>query len=106
LLPEGTSVVREGEGQPTLSGWFAAALPVDAKAAPGPAAAEPAAPAGEAVRAAGPAAKPEFPAAAPAAPSAPTVFTVVAQLRAAFATRFLLAAGQHLSRIGLDYIDR
>jgi hypothetical protein len=35
----------------------------------------------------------------------PTIFTVVAQLRGAFATRFLLAARQHLSRIGVDFID-
>ncbi|HEV2818256.1 MAG TPA: response regulator receiver domain [Allosphingosinicella sp.] len=34
-----------------------------------------------------------------------TVFSVVAQLRGTFATRFLLAAGQHLSRIGVDFID-
>jgi len=33
------------------------------------------------------------------------VFTVVAQLRRTFAARFLMAAGQHLSRAGVDFID-
>ncbi|WP_281399775.1 hypothetical protein [Azospirillum oryzae] len=32
-------------------------------------------------------------------------FTVVAQLRRTFAARFLMAAGQHLSRVGVDFID-
>ena len=36
---------------------------------------------------------------------APVVFTVASQLRSSFATRFLMAAGQHLSRIGVDFVD-
>jgi hypothetical protein len=35
----------------------------------------------------------------------PTKFAVVAQLRSGFATRFLMIAGQHQSRVGVDYID-
>ena len=36
---------------------------------------------------------------------APVVFTVASQLRSSFATRFLMAARQHLSRIGVDFVD-
>lgn len=32
-------------------------------------------------------------------------FTVVSQIRNSFATRFLMTTGQHLSRIGVDYVD-
>jgi hypothetical protein len=85
VLPYGTNVTRQGGGPATLSGLFAEALSVGVNGAGDPV---------------------SEPAVASAAPAEPTVFTVVAQLRAAFATRFLLAAGQHLSRIGLDYIDR
>lgn len=35
----------------------------------------------------------------------PTKFMVISQLRSAFATRFLMAAGQHQSRVGVDFID-
>lgn len=35
----------------------------------------------------------------------PTKFMVISQLRNAFATRFLMAAGQHQSRVGVDFID-
>lgn len=37
--------------------------------------------------------------------TAPTKFLVISQLRNAFATRFLMAAGQHQSRVGVDFID-
>jgi hypothetical protein len=36
---------------------------------------------------------------------APTEYSVISQLRNSFATRFLMVAGQHLSRIGVDFID-
>lgn len=36
---------------------------------------------------------------------APLKLTVVSQLRASFATRFLMVTGQHLSRVGVDFID-
>lgn len=32
-------------------------------------------------------------------------FEIVAQLRSGFATRFLMSAGQHLSRVGVDFVD-
>ncbi|MCE4544767.1 MULTISPECIES: hypothetical protein [unclassified Caballeronia] len=47
---------------------------------------------------------PELPGEAAQA-DAPFVLEIVAQLRSAFATRFLMAAGQHQSRIGVDYVD-
>ncbi len=109
LLPGGTRVERDGGAPPTLQGWFATgAAPdwpvVDATVEPDPAPIE------EAEEGA----KEEEPlmaslAEVEAAPQQPangsTIFTVVAQLRAAFATRFLLAAGQHMSRIGVDFVD-
>jgi hypothetical protein len=95
LLPKGTGVVRDGTSAPVLTGWFASAMVTDAvvpqAAAPEPPAAVEGAPA-EAVQAAPP-------------QEAGIAFTVVAQLRGTFATRFLLAAGQHLSRVGVDFID-
>lgn len=80
LLPAGTEVVRAASGATTISGWFAEGL--------APAEAPPADVDGN------------LP-----APKAVTEFTVVAQLRGTFATRFLMSAGQHLSRIGVDFID-
>ncbi|PDQ22033.1 hypothetical protein CN311_05770 [Mesorhizobium sanjuanii] len=97
LLPNGAGVVRDGNSPPMLTGWFASTMapsafgPTVVGAAPTTAAAEAPAEAGEP---------------APAAHSeVGTAFTVVAQLRGTFATRFLLAAGQHLSRVGVDFID-
>lgn len=90
LLPNGTGVTREGTAAPVLTGWFASMM------APG-GAGQPAV------------AEPIIEAAAELAKAAPdrrgVAFTVVAQLRGTFATRFLMAAGQHLSRVGVDFID-
>lgn len=35
----------------------------------------------------------------------PSTFSVVSQLRNSFATRFLMVTGQHLSRVGVDFVD-
>jgi hypothetical protein len=35
----------------------------------------------------------------------PAQFEILSQLRSAFATRFLMAAGHHQSRIGVDFVD-
>jgi Response receiver domain len=40
-----------------------------------------------------------------AKPRAPVDFVIVSQLRTSFATRFLMAAGQYQSRVGVDYVD-
>lgn len=125
LLPNGTGVVREGETAPMLTGWFASTMapgvlgPTVIAAAVPAAAAEPVieAPAETvsetaltALADAAPEPAPEAAAEAgeptPAVPNGGGItFTVVAQLRGTFATRFLLAAGQHLSRVGVDFID-
>lgn len=121
LLPNGTSVVRANKAKPTLTGWFASTMApgvlgspmigaaVHAAAAE-PAIDEPAKTGSEAALVDAP--EPAADAAAGAEELTPATannggitFTVVAQLRGAFATRFLLAAGQHLSRVGVDFID-
>ena len=112
FLPGGTHVVRDPTAPgtaPTISGWFATgASPdwveagVDEGQAGAPAAAGAAEGDGGDVVAANDGSSADTPA---IATSKPTVFTVVSQLRNAFATRFLLSAGQHLSRIGVDFID-
>ncbi|MBZ9801178.1 response regulator receiver domain [Mesorhizobium sp. ES1-6] len=119
LLPNGTGVVREGAAAPVLTGWFASGMAPSAFdpviGAPPPAAAEPVIEAtAETV------AEPDLAAVVEATPGAPVearqpapaahtgggiAFTVVAQLRGTFATRFLMSAGQHLSRVGVDFID-
>ncbi len=100
LLPNGTGVVRKGTAAPVLTGWFAAEMGpggLGKSAAPVVAAAQPAT--AEAVVEAQ--AEPT-----PAVPNDGGVaFSVVSQLRGTFATRFLLSAGQHLSRVGVDFID-
>lgn len=120
LLPNGTRVTRAANSPPTLQGWFATGaapdwpLPAESDGAgalaakPEGAAAEVQAGemAGDAVVAAAEAVDAVPPGAEPAVASKePTTFTVVSQLRGTFATRFLLAAGQHLSRIGVDFVD-
>lgn len=116
FLPGGTRVTRdtaEPEGAPTISGWFATGAsptwlpPVDddpaaAGSAP-PAGPSPPLESGEIAVDAAPEAPPiEH---QPTATNPLTIFTVASQLRNAFATRFLLTAGQHLSRIGVDFVD-
>lgn len=110
LLPNGTGVVREGKAAPALTGWFVSAIALGARAAGAAAHAVAVEPAREAP--AGTGAEPEPEASDPAAEPVPDAtngggieFTVIAQLRGTFATRFLLAAGQHLSRVGVDFID-
>jgi hypothetical protein len=110
LLPNGTGVVREGNAAPVLTGWFASAMTPGAAANGAAEHAVAEEPAMEllAETATEPAPKGLGSAAAPALAAkngSSTAFTVVAQLRGTFATRFLLAAGQHLSRVGVDYID-
>ena len=123
LLPSGTHVTSEVGAAPTLEGWFANGSapdwPDDAEPATAeavlvePEAGNPAEPASAEPRAEPTAVDGQHPVAAAEVPPiergpaamAPTTFTVVAQLRGAFATRFLLAAGQHLSRIGVDFVD-
>ena len=99
LLPNGTSVLRNGKVAPMLTGWFASTITPGAVNPAGVVATSPTA--STTVKeglaeAGGP---------APAAGVGGIAFTVVAQLRGTFATRFLLAAGQHLSRVGVDFID-
>lgn len=115
LLPNGTGVVREGAAAPVLTGWFASSMIPAAPVADGAVhttAAEPTIEAtvetiSETTRAnattepVAEAGEPE----AVVANGGGIAFTVVAQLRGTFATRFLLAAGQHLSRVGVDFID-
>ncbi|QGP77766.1 response regulator receiver domain [Sphingobium sp. WTD-1] len=114
VLPGGTRVSRDG-GRATTSGWFATEAGLRAAsaaqgfpAAAAPEAAAPAqeipAPVGENANALDIEALPELPGEAAQA-DAPFVLEIVAQLRSAFATRFLMAAGQHQSRIGVDYVD-
>ena len=43
--------------------------------------------------------------ASPDSRTAAVDFVVVCQLRNSFATRFLMAAGQHQSRVGVDFVD-
>lgn len=102
VLPNGTGVVREADAPPLLTGWFASAM---RQGNPAAGAAEPdrAVQLAAEVATTGPGSA-ALPAQA-AANSSSTTFTVVAQLRGTFATRFLLAAGQHLSRVGVDFID-
>lgn len=118
LLTNGTSVVREGTAAPVLSGWFASSMApvhpatdaaVHAKAAESEIEATvavtsetaPTAPAVAASETVAEAGEPE-----PADASGGGItFSVIAQLRGTFATRFLQAAGQHLSRVGVDFID-
>lgn len=115
LLPNGTGVVREGAAAPTLTGWFASAM---APVAPAMDAAVRITVAESAIEATAEVVSSSAPADAasetvagarklePAAANGGSItFTVVAQLRGTFATRFLLAAGQHLSRVGVDFID-
>lgn len=101
LLQNGTGVSRDMHAAPVLTGWFASTM---TPGTPATGAAEPNM-AGEMA---------ERPPIGPGATVAPVqvpanggsiAFTVVAQLRGTFATRFLLAAGQHLSRVGVDFID-
>lgn len=99
LLPNGTGVVREGTTEPVLTGWFALTM---APSGPSPEGASTGIALAKAVI--------EAPAEAgrteqDARSGDSVAFTVVAQLRGTFATRFLLAAGQHLSRVGVDFID-
>jgi hypothetical protein len=107
FLPNGTHVGRDGASAPTVRGWFATGSEPEWIDPPNPDVSEPVAervkPAA-AVEVAVDDQQPQVPEPA-AKPPEPTVFTVIAQLRSAFATRFLLAAGQHLSRIGVDFID-
>lgn len=125
LLPNGTGVVRVGTAAPVLTGWIASTIAPSAfdsalvRAPPPAAAAEPMikAPAETVAELAlgaleEAALTPQAEAPAQAEEPAPAshsgggvAFTVVAQLRGTFATRFLLAAGQHLSRVGVDFID-
>lgn len=99
LLPNGTSVLRNGKVAPTLTGWFASTITPGAVSPAGAVATSPVASTMVKERLA------EAGAPAPAAGVGGIAFTVVAQLRGTFATRFLLAAGQHLSRVGVDFID-
>ena len=117
-LPQGTRVVRDAEpgSHPTISGWFATGAeptwPLEAPPAQPQPTAEAEAPLSsdapvadkgviEAVDVEAVATE----AVQPITPLAPTVFTVVSQLRSAFATRYLMTAGQHLSRVGVDFVD-
>lgn len=101
VLPNGTGVLPEGTAEPVLTGWFASAI-VPSAIAPAVVEGSSAAPAVESVIEA-PAQAGET---APASHSGGSIkFAVVAQLRGTFATRFLLAAGQHLSRVGVDFVD-
>ncbi len=99
LFPKGTGVFREGAAAPVLTGWFASAMTPGGLGKPG----APVAAAAEPVTADAVVEAPVEP--APAVPGGGVAFTVVSQLRGTFATRFLLAAGQHLSRVGVDFID-
>ena len=100
LLPNGTGVVREGAATPVLTGWFASAL---APGSVGQMAATPAAAVTQSAVTESAAAAAALKVAVPDRDG--VAFTVVAQLRGTFATRFLMAAGQHLSRVGVDFID-
>lgn len=101
LLPNGTEVVREGTAAPVLTGWFASAM---TPSPPGLAVVGASSAAGAAESVIEAQAEAREP--VPASHSVGGIsFTVVAQLRGMFATRFLLAAGQHLSRVGVDFID-
>lgn len=107
FLPGGTRVSRDlgdATAAPTISGWFATGaspdwLPVPVEDAPlaaeGSDTIESNAEAGDDVA----------PHQVAIVTSHAMTFTVVSQLRNAFATRFLMSAGQHLSRIGVDFID-
>jgi hypothetical protein len=122
LLSDGTRVTRAADSPPTLRGWFATGAAPDwplyadpdgsaaLAAKPEAAEAEVQAEAGEVAGGADVAAEaaaeaPRTGAEPVVAIKEPTTFTVVSQLRGTFATRFLLAAGQHLSRIGVDFVD-
>lgn len=101
VLPAGTRVTRDAEQRPSITGWFANddGLRVASAAHGFPDTVENAA--ADPIGAnAGPAGKKVAGKKASAA-----TFAVIAQLRNAFATRFLMAAGQHQSRVGVDFID-
>lgn len=101
VLPSGTRVSRDGNGPVTISGWVATDAGLRAASVVhgfGPAVATPAMIDTPQDGAAAPAAE-------PSTAAVPTTFVVLSQLRGAFATRFLMAAGQHQSRIGVDYVD-
>lgn len=103
VLPSGTRVTRNEARQPSISGWVANGLglraasvahgfPLVTNAVP------------QNVDAAIVETQKPVEGAAKSVNS-PTTFTVIAQLRSAFADRFLLAAGQHQSRVGVDFVD-
>lgn len=104
VLPSGTRVAPNGARQPSISGWVANG--------PGLRAASVAHGFPEVLAEivqpnAGTAITEDRQAVEGAAQpiNGPTTFIVIAQLRSAFAARFLLAAGQHQSRVGVDFID-
>lgn len=103
VLPAGTRVIR-GDGAAIVSGWIANDAGLRAASIIHGFGTSPAAPAEErdtsheaAVHS--PLGETAF------APATPTRFVILSQLRSAFAARFLIAAGQHQSRMGVDYVD-
>lgn len=99
ILPEGTRVARDEETGTTISAWIATPtrlrIASDAH--------------GFDTGTTEPGRSRPDAAAVDRGERAPTIvpakFKVLSQLRGAFATRFLMAAGQHQSRVGVDFID-
>lgn len=107
FLPAGTRVSRDlgdATAAPTISGWFATGASPDWLPVPindVPLAAEDS----DTIESNAEADDDVAPHQEAILTSQAMTFTVVSQLRNAFATRFLMSAGQHLSRIGVDFID-
>lgn len=104
VLPTGTRVGRDAGQKPSISGWFANGPGLrSASVVHGfPAVTSIEAPGNvEEMSVVGTTAADK----SAAQTTTPTTFAVVAQLRSVFATRFLMAAGQHQSRVGVDFID-
>lgn len=97
ILPEGTRVVRDAENGTTISAWIAtpSGLRIASAAHGFEAQTKERSQSSSAVA----------DRAEKAPPIVPATFKVLSQLRSAFATRFLMAAGQHQSRVGVDFID-
>lgn len=102
VLPAGTRVTRDAEQRPSIAGWFANETGLRAaSAAHGfPDAVKEAGHADTAVTTVEPNGEKVA-----GKKVTSTMFAVVAQLRNSFATRFLMAAGQHQSRVGVDFVD-
>ena len=103
VLPAGTRVMREAGGPAMIAGWIATDAGLRAASVVH---GFPSVKVEQAADDGQPTGLGEGTAeGAPKTADAPAQFVILSQLRSVFATRFLMAAGQHQSRVGVDYVD-